>query len=243
MKIRLDELLVSLGHASRIEAARAMILAGRVSVEGEIRPTAGMRLDDGSAIRVASPEHPYVSRGGVKLAAALQAFAIPVSNRTCLDVGASTGGFTDCFLRSGAARVYAVDTGRGQIDFRLREDPRVILRENTNARNLDATVIPDPIGVGAIDVSFISARRVVPSVEALLEPGGALVVLVKPQFEARRGEVPRGGIVTDAAVHERVVEEVRADAASRGLEPIGALPSPIRGAKGNREFLLGFAKR
>jgi 23S rRNA (cytidine1920-2'-O)/16S rRNA (cytidine1409-2'-O)-methyltransferase len=192
---------------------------------------------------VAAPEHPYVSRGGVKLSAAIDAFAIPVSGRVGLDVGASTGGFTDCLLQRGASRVYAVDTGRGQIDVRLRRDPRVMLRENTNARTLDPTVIPELVGVAAIDVSFISSRRIIAPVAALLEPGGALVVLVKPQFEARREEVPRGGVVTDEDVQGRVVEEVRADAVARGLEPLGVVPSPIRGAKGNREFLLGFAKR
>ena len=220
-----------------------MILAGRVLVEGETRPTAGMRLDGGVSIRLVSRPHPYVSRGGVKLAAALEAFAIPVSGKICLDIGASTGGFTDCLLQRGAARVYAVDTGRGQIDSRLRTDPRVVLRENTNARRLDADLIPEPVGLAAIDVSFISARRILAPVASLLEPEGALVVLAKPQFEARRAEVPKGGVIRDAAVQERVVQEIRLDAASLGFEPIGVLLSPIRGAKGNREFLLGFAKR
>ena len=243
MRVRLDELLVSRGLADRIETARALILAGRVSVEGRDVPTAGLRVAEDSAVAVAPPEHPYVSRGGVKLAAAIDAFAIPVAGRIGLDVGASTGGFTDCLLQRGAARVYAVDTGRGQIDDRLRRDSRVVLRENTNARNLDASIVPEPVGVAAIDVSFISVRRVMAPVAALLGPRSALVVLVKPQFEARRREVPRGGIVTDPAVHERVVAEVRAEAISRDLDPLGEMPSPIRGARGNREFLLGFVKR
>jgi 23S rRNA (cytidine1920-2'-O)/16S rRNA (cytidine1409-2'-O)-methyltransferase len=136
-----------------------------------------------------------------------------------------------------------VDTGRGQIDARLRADPRVVLRENTNARRLDADLIPEPVRLVAIDVSFISVRRLLAPVASLLEPGGALVVLAKPQFEARRAEVPKGGVIRDAAVQERVVEEIRLGAVSLGLEPIGVLLSPIRGAKGNREFLLGFAKR
>jgi 23S rRNA (cytidine1920-2'-O)/16S rRNA (cytidine1409-2'-O)-methyltransferase len=243
LKTRLDELLVLRGLADRIETARALILAGRVTVEGETKPSAGMRLDTGAMVDVTPHPHPYVSRGGIKLAAALEAFAIPVPGRICLDVGAATGGFTDCLLQRGAARVYAVDTGYGQIDSRLRADPRVALRENTNARWLDSSLVPEPVGIAAIDVSFISARRLLPGIAALLEPGGALVVLAKPQFEARREEVPRGGVLTDRAVQDRIVEAILSDAAALGLTSLGVIPSPIRGAKGNREFLLGFAKR
>jgi 23S rRNA (cytidine1920-2'-O)/16S rRNA (cytidine1409-2'-O)-methyltransferase len=243
LKTRLDELLVLRGLADRIETARALILAGRVTVEEETKPSAGMRLDTGAMVDVAPHPHPYVSRGGIKLAAALEAFAIPVPGRICLDVGAATGGFTDCLLQRGAARVYAVDTGYGQIDSRLRADPRVALRENTNARWLDSSLVPEPVGIAAIDVSFISARRLLPGIAALLEPGGALVVLAKPQFEARREEVPRGGVLTDRAVQDRIVEAILSDAAALGLTSLGVIPSPIRGAKGNREFLLAFAKR
>ena len=243
MKSRLDEVLVSRGLAVRVETARALILAGRVSVEGVERPTAGLLVAADAAIEVREPPHPFVSRGGVKLAAALDAFAVSVDGRVCLDVGASTGGFTDCFLQRGAARVYAVDTGYGQIDSRLRADARVALRENTNARTLGPEIVPEPIGVAAIDVSFISARKVLGPVVGLLGTGGSVIVLVKPQFEARRAEVPRGGIVTDPAVQRRVVEEIRSEAVRLGLDSIGEAASPILGSRGNREFLLGFAKR
>ena len=243
MKTRLDELLVSRGLADRLETARALVLAGRVSVEGVERPTAGLRVGEDAAVEISSPDHPFVSRGGVKLAAALDAFEIPVEGRVCLDVGASTGGFTDCFLQRGAARVYAVDTGYGQIDSRLRADPRVVLRENTNARSLDSAAVPEAVAVAAIDVSFISARAVLAPVVSLLGPGGKLVVLVKPQFEARREEVPRGGVVTDECVRARVVAEVRAAGEALGAVPVGEMTSPLAGARGNREFLLAFAKR
>ncbi len=243
MKSRLDDLLVSRGLAARVETARALILAGRVVVGGVEKPTAGLLVGGDSAIEVREPPHPFVSRGGVKLAAALAAFEISVEGRVCLDVGASTGGFTDCFLQRGAARVYAVDTGYGQIDSGLRADPRVVLREKTNARSLGPGIVPEPIGAAAIDVSFISARKLLGPVLSLLGPGGALVVLVKPQFEARRQEVPRGGVVTDPEVQRRVVDEIRAEAGKLGVAPIGEIASPILGARGNREFLLGFAKR
>ncbi|HET9793997.1 MAG TPA: TlyA family RNA methyltransferase [Thermoanaerobaculia bacterium] len=240
---RLDEWMVETHAAGSLPAARGLILAGRVSIDGRRADKAGERVPEGARVAVAEKEHPYVSRGGVKLAAALDAFAIDCRGKTALDVGASTGGFTDCFLRRGAARVHAVDTGRGQIDARLRADPRVVLHERTNARTLDAAAIPEPIDVAAVDVSFISARKVLPAVAARLAPGARLVVLVKPQFEARREEVRPGGLVLDGTVRARVVEEVAAAAEALGLERIGAVPSPIAGAHGNTEVLLGLARR
>ncbi|MGH9441093.1 MAG: TlyA family RNA methyltransferase [Thermoanaerobaculia bacterium] len=243
MKSRLDELLVARGLTDRVESARALILAGRVTVEGVDRPTAGRPVPADARVEISAPSHPYVSRGGVKLAAALEAFAVSVAGRVCLDVGASTGGFTDCFLQRGASRVYAVDTGYGQIDSRLRADRRVVLRENTNARTLGPAAIPEAIAVAAIDVSFISAKRILAPALSLLEPGGAMIVLVKPQFEARRQEVPRGGILTDRVIQDRVVSEIGAEASSLGGIALGSMPSPILGSKGNREFLLGFTKR
>jgi len=188
----------------------------------------------------AEPAHPWVSRGGVKLAAALDAFGIDPAGRVCLDVGASTGGFTDCLLQRGAARVYAVDVGHGQLDARLRADPRVVVREKVNARSLSRAEVLEPVSLAAVDVSFISLRLVLPAVAALVEPGGAIVALVKPQFEAGRREVPRGGVVRDEEVRRRVVEEVAAAGRALGLEVAGSIPSPIRGARGNEEFLLGF---
>ncbi len=240
MKTRLDRLLVARGIAPTREKAQALILAGRVEVDGRRVDKAGTLVADDAAIRAAGPEHPYVSRGGVKLAAALDAFGLDPSGAVCLDVGASTGGFTDCLLQRGAARVYAVDVGAGQIDARLRADPRVVLREKVNARFLSRDHVPEPAALAALDLSFISARLVLPAVVPLVAPGGAIVVLVKPQFEAGRGEVPRGGVVRSEAVWRRVVEEVRGFGEALGLQPGEAIPSPIRGASGNQEFLLAF---
>ncbi len=237
---RLDRLLVERGLAPTRERAQALILAGRVEVAGLRAEKAGAPVDADAELSVAGPEHPYVSRGGVKLAAALDAFALDPSGLVCLDVGASTGGFTDCLLQRGAARVYAVDVGHGQLDARLRGDPRVVVRERVNARRLSAEDVPEPVDLAVADVSFISLRLILPSVVARVRPGGAAVLLVKPQFEAGRGEVPRGGVVRSEQTRRRVVSEIEAAARELGLEPIGARPSPILGARGNAEFLLGF---
>ena len=240
MKLRLDRLLVLRGLAPTREKAQAMILAGAVTVSGRRADKAGAPVAEDAEVEVAGPPHPYVSRGGVKLAAALDAFGIDPAGRVCLDVGASTGGFTDCLLQRGAARVYAVDVGHGQLDARLRADPRVVVREKVNARSLSRAEVLEPVSLAAVDVSFISLRLVLPAVAALVEPGGAIVTLVKPQFEAGRREVPRGGVVRDEEVRRRVVEEVAAAGRALGLEVAGSIPSPIRGARGNEEFLLGF---
>jgi 23S rRNA (cytidine1920-2'-O)/16S rRNA (cytidine1409-2'-O)-methyltransferase len=240
MKSRLDLLLVARGLAPTRQRAQAMILAGRISVDGVRIDKAGASIDAEADVRVAGPAMPYVSRGGLKLQAALDAFAIDPSGQVCLDVGASTGGFTDCLLQRGARRVYAVDVGHGQLDARLRQDPRVVLRERLNARYLDPTAIPEPAGVATVDLSFISARLVMPAVRPLLAPGALLIVLVKPQFEAGRKEVPRGGVVKSEAVRRRAVEAVEMAGRALGLEPIGSLASPVLGARGNQEFLLVF---
>lgn len=239
-RTRLDRLLVLRGLASTREKAQALILAGSVSVEGRRVDKAGTPVDDGANVAVAGPPHPYVSRGGVKLAAALDAFGLDPTGAVCLDVGASTGGFTDCLLQRGAARVYAVDVGHGQIDARLRADPRVVVRERVNARSLSRDDVPEPIRLATIDVSFISTRLILPAVAPLLERAGALVVLVKPQFEAGRAEVGKGGIVRSEAVRRRVLASVEGYGRDAGLEPIGSIRSPIRGAHGNEEFLLAF---
>jgi 23S rRNA (cytidine1920-2'-O)/16S rRNA (cytidine1409-2'-O)-methyltransferase len=243
MKSRLDLALVARGLAPTREKAQAMILAGRVEVDGRRVEKAGAPVAADAEIRVEGPAHPYVSRGGVKLAAALDVFHLDPAGAICLDVGASTGGFTDCFLQRGAARVYAVDVGSGQIDAKLRGDPRVILREEVNARYLRSEHVPEPVGLAAIDVSFISARLVLPPVVRRVAPGGAIVVLVKPQFEAGRAEVPRGGVVKSEATRRRVVEEVADAARKLGLDLLGSIPSPIRGASGNQEYLLAFRVR
>jgi 23S rRNA (cytidine1920-2'-O)/16S rRNA (cytidine1409-2'-O)-methyltransferase len=237
---RLDRLLVARGLAPTRQKAQALILSGMVSVDGRRVDKAGAPVEEDADVAVAGPPHPYVSRGGVKLAAALDEFHLDPSGLVCLDVGASTGGFTDCLLQRGAAKVYAVDVGYGQLDAKLRGDPRVVLREKVNARSLSRDDVPEPVRIAAVDVSFISTRLVLPAVVPLLAPDAALVVLVKPQFEAGRGEVGKGGIVRSEEVRRRVVSEIAGFAAGLHLERIGTIRSPIRGAHGNEEFLLGF---
>jgi len=239
-KTRLDILLVSRGLAPSREKAQAMILAGLVEVDGRRVDKAGTAVDVDAPVRVSGPPHPYVSRGGVKLAAALDAFSIDPSGLVCLDVGASTGGFTDCLIQRGARKVYAVDVGSGQLDAKLRNDARVVVLEGINARRIGTEQVPEPVELATMDLSFISLRLVLPAVLNLLAPNATLIVLVKPQFEAGREEVPRGGIVRSEKVHRRVVEEIGRFGAELSLRPEGEIPSPILGARGNREFLLVF---
>jgi 23S rRNA (cytidine1920-2'-O)/16S rRNA (cytidine1409-2'-O)-methyltransferase len=242
-RVRLDTLLVERGLAQSRERARAMILAGHVRVAGVQKPKAGSLVGDDSEIEVATPDHPYVGRGGVKLAHALDAFALGVDGLAALDIGASTGGFTDVLLRRGARLVVALDVGHGQIDWRLRRDPRVTVLEHVNARTLTRAELPAEPGkydIVTVDVSFISVRAILPVLPPLLADDGHLIVLVKPQFEAGRGEVGKGGVVKDPAVHERVVAEVRDEGAGLGLASAGTTPSPITGSEGNREFFLLF---
>jgi 23S rRNA (cytidine1920-2'-O)/16S rRNA (cytidine1409-2'-O)-methyltransferase len=214
-----------------------LILAGQVTVNGRPVSKAGAAVSPDDEVVLAVPDHPYVGRGGVKLAYALDAFAIDVSGRDCLDIGASTGGFTDVLLRRGAVRVVALDVGHGQIDWTLRNDPRVLVIEHFNARRLTPADLPGPVDLVVIDVSFISLRQILSVVPPLLRPGADVVALVKPQFEAGRAEV-RKGVIHDAEVHARVVEEVRVAAAAVGLTRAASTPSPITGQKGNVEFLL-----
>ena len=237
---RLDLALVARGLAPTREKAHALILSGAVSVDGRRVDKAGTPVDETAEITVTGPPHPYVSRGGVKLAAALDAFGLDPAGLVCLDVGASTGGFTDCLLQRGASKVYAVDVGHGQLDAKIRADPRVVVREKVNARLLSAEDVPERVRLAAIDVSFISTRLILPAVVPLVEATGAVVVLVKPQFEAGRAEVGKGGIVRSEAVRQRVLLSVEEYGRDAGLEPIGSIPSPIRGMHGNEEFLLGF---
>ncbi len=225
------------GLAPTRERARALILAGQVLVSGRPVTKAGAPVEADADITLHVPDHPYVGRGGLKLAHALDTFRIPVDGRQCLDIGASTGGFTDVLLQRGATRVVALDVGHGQIDWKLRTDPRVIVVEGFNARQLTPSDLPGPVDFVCIDVSFISLRLILPVVPPLVRPGSDVVALVKPQFEAGRSEV-RKGIVHDAAVQARVVEEVAAAAAGVGLTPVASTPSPITGQKGNIEFLL-----
>jgi 23S rRNA (cytidine1920-2'-O)/16S rRNA (cytidine1409-2'-O)-methyltransferase len=237
-RLRLDQLVVDRGLAPSRERAKALVLAGQVTVDGAVVAKAGTPVLAEAAVALVAPDHPYVGRGGLKLAYALDAFGIVVTGRQGLDIGASTGGFTDVLLQRGAARVVALDVGHGQLDWRLRTDPRVLVLEGVNARHLTLDQLPGPVDVVSIDVSFISLALILPQVPALLRPGADVVALVKPQFEAGREEVGRKGIVRDPAVHARVVERVTAAAASVGLSRAGLVPSPITGAEGNVEFLM-----
>lgn len=237
---RIDKLLVERGLAESRTKAQAMVMAGVVLVDEQRVEKPSHQFDTNSSIRIKGGDDPttrYVGRGGLKLEAALREFQIDVSGFTCLDVGASTGGFTDCLLQNGAKKVFAVDVGHNQIDWRLRNDPRVEVREGVNARYLTPKDFPQKFNLVVIDVSFISATKVLPAIVPLLAPTGAIVALIKPQFEVGRGEVGGGGIVRDAAKRLRVVEEVNGAARTLGLEPVKVIESPITGAEGNVEFL------
>ncbi len=245
MKTRLDKLLVDRGLAASRERAQALILAGKVLVDEQKVEKAGAQFAEECAIRLLGEDLRYVSRGGLKLERALEYWKIDVVGKACLDVGASTGGFTDCLLQHGAARVIAVDTGYGQMDFKLRQDPRVRLLEKTNARYLTREAVGESINFIAMDVSFISATLVLPAMIAAAFPelpedrkGRQIVVLVKPQFEAGREHVGKGGIVHDEAAQAAAVEKVRAVLHDLGASQTEVIDSPILGAEGNREFLL-----
>ena len=245
MKVRLDKLLVERGLAASRERAQALILAGMVLVDDQKLEKAGAPVSAESVIRLLGEDLKYVSRGGLKLERALQHWSISVIEKVCLDVGASTGGFTDCLLQHGASRVIAVDTGYGQMDFRLRQDVRVRLLEKTNARYLTREAVGGFVDFIAMDVSFISATLVLPAVIGAGFPespgerqGRQIVVLVKPQFEAGREHVGKGGIVRDAAAQVAAVEKVNIALRGLGAKQIDTIESPILGAEGNREFLL-----
>jgi 23S rRNA (cytidine1920-2'-O)/16S rRNA (cytidine1409-2'-O)-methyltransferase len=234
-------LLVERGLAASRERARALILAGQVRVDGQPSAKAGTPVDVDAAVTVLVPDHPFVGRGGLKLDHALDVFGITVAGRVALDIGASTGGFTDVLLRRGASRVVALDVGHGQLDWRLRTDPRVVVLEKINARTLTPDALPADarlFDLVTIDVSFISLRHILPVVPPLLAPRGDVIALVKPQFEAGRAEVGKGGIVRDDAVRRRVVDEIAEHAVALGLTRAGLSESPITGMEGNREFLL-----
>ena len=242
---RLDVLMVTRSLVATRERARALILAGDVVVDGVPVTKAGTRIADTATIELRQPDHPWVGRGGVKLAHALGVFDLDVTGRIALDIGASTGGFTDVLLARGARRVVAVDVGTNQLDWKLRSDPRVLCLERVNARYLAPADLPDDarsFDVITIDVSFISLSLVLPVVPALLAQDGAVIALVKPQFEAGREEVGAGGIVRDPSVHTRVIEAVAASALQVGLTRLTVEPSPITGTEGNREFLMLLAR-
>jgi len=235
-KQRLDVLLVERGLVDSREKARALILAGEVRLDGQRADKPGHNVSIDSRIELLA-KLPYVSRAGPKLEAALAAFAVDVRDRTCLDTGASTGGFTDCLLQRGARRVYAVDVGAGQLDWKLRNDPRVVVREGLNARYLRPEDIGEPVDLAVCDVSFISATLIMPPAAALLQPAGEMVILVKPQFEVGRGQVGKGGIVRDPLLHRSACARVEEAARQLGFRTT-LMESPILGAEGNKEFLL-----
>lgn len=238
LRVRLDALLVERALVSSRERARALILAGQVTVNGTVAQKAGQSVPSDATVALVQPDHPYVGRGGVKLAHALESFHISVEGREALDIGASTGGFTDVLLRGGAARVVALDVGHGQIAWALRTDPRVVVLEGINARALTLQQLPATVDLVVIDVSFISLRHIFPPLPPLLRPAADVVALVKPQFEAARREVGKGGIIKDPAVQQRVVTEIIAAASEVGLRHLATTESPITGSSGNREFFI-----
>lgn len=242
LKKRLDTVLVERGLTDTRAKARAVIMAGSVYVDGVRTDKAGALVVEGSNVEVRDNSLKYVSRGGLKLEAALRQFGIDPAGKVAADIGASTGGFTDCLLKSGAAKVYAVDVGYGQLDWKLRNDPRVIVKEKLNARYIKPDDIGEPVDIVVIDVSFISLKMIIPPALALLKPGGVLVALIKPQFEVGKGEVGKGGIVRDETKHREVVDKITEFVKSLGLGVLGVIPSPIEGAEGNKEFLIAAVK-
>ncbi len=239
---RLDLLMVELGLAPTRQRARSMIMAGSVLVDRRPVDKPGALIPPDAAVETRGGDIPFVSRGGLKLAAAMAHFPIHPSGCICLDVGASTGGFTDCLLQHGAGRVYAVDVGYGQMAWKLRQDPRVVVIERTNIRHMGSDLIPVPVDLVTIDVSFISLRIVVPAAARFLRPGGSMVALVKPQFEVGKGRVGKGGVVRDPSQHEAVLTELSVFFSETGFSCSTPLPSPILGPKGNREFLMWLKK-
>jgi 23S rRNA (cytidine1920-2'-O)/16S rRNA (cytidine1409-2'-O)-methyltransferase len=236
MKTRLDRLLVDCGLAESREKAQALIMAGEVLINGQKAAKPGQSVENDAALEVRA-KPPYVSRGGFKLAAALREFAIDVTGQTCLDIGSSTGGFTDALLQAGAARVHAVDVGSGQLDWKLRTDARVVVHEGINARDLRFEQIGEQAALIVCDVSFISVTLILPALIQLLQNGGQMVILIKPQFEVGKGQVGKGGIVRDPSLHRDACERVERAARELGFQT-NIMDSPILGAEGNKEFLL-----
>lgn len=234
--IRLDELLLDRGIASDRREAEALILSGAVFLGDRRLDKPGMRVDPQAEIRLEPACRRYVSRGGLKLEGAIEALQVPVEGATCLDLGASTGGFTDCLLQYGARKVYAFDVGKGQLDWKLRHDPRVVVREGVNVRFLKPDVLGEPVNLITVDLSFISLRLVLPALKAFA--GARILALVKPQFEAKRHEVGRGGVIESAELQRAILERVKAFARDLGYTLRGEFPSPLPGQKGNQEYFL-----
>ena len=236
-KQRLDQLVYELGYTESRERAKTTIMSGLVFVNGQRADKPGMAVDPAATIELHGEALPFVSRGGYKLDKALKVFPVDPAGKVCIDCGASTGGFTDVLLQHGAAKVYAVDVGYGQLAWKLRTDERVVNLERTNLRYVDETLIPEPLDLAVMDVSFISVRLVLPAVKALLKPGADYICLIKPQFEAGREEVGKKGVVRDAKVHEQVVRGILAFARVIGFSVMGLDYSPIKGPEGNIEYI------
>lgn len=237
-RCRLDRILVEKGLAESRQKAQAIILAGRVMVNNRRMDKPGTPVPDGAVIEIVGDNIPFVSRGGLKLEQAFQSFHIDADQKICMDVGASTGGFTDCLIQHGARRVYAVDVGYGQLAWKLRQDDRVVVIERTNIRYMPAEVIPEPVDIAVIDVSFISLKIVVPAVLKWMKPDSSLIALIKPQFEAGKGRVGKGGVIRDSGLHQEIIDDLSHFFQSIGLAVPGIIPSPILGPKGNAEFLI-----
>lgn len=242
MKKRLDKLLVEKGLVSTRQKALPLIMEGKVIVDGVVVTKPGTLIKEDSILQIKGDEIPYVSRGGLKLESAIKHFGVSVKDKVAMDVGSSTGGFTDCLLQNGVKRVYCIDVGFGQLDWRLRQDPRVVLFERTNVRYLERQRIPDEIDISTIDVSFISLLKVVPKVLEFLKTGGEILALIKPQFEVGKGEVGKGGIVRDEKKRIEAVNRVKDGLETFGLKTIGIMESPIPGQKGNIEYFIYMRK-
>lgn len=241
-KIRIDELIVERTLAPTLEKARALLMSGSVLVNDVPVNKAGDMVDASANIRIKGKEHSFVGRGGLKLAKAISEFKLDVKDKVCLDVGASTGGFTDCLLQNGAKKVYAVDVGYGQIAMKLASDERVVVLDRTNIRSMDEDLIPEPTDIGVVDVSFISLSVVLPAMNRFLGDDAVVVALIKPQFEVEKDDLERGGVVRDVSLHEGAITKVSDVGVKLGWDPAGVIDSPIEGAKGNKEFLIFFKK-
>ncbi len=235
---RLDKILFDRELVESREKAKALIMAGLVKVDGVIQTKSGHKIPEDSEIEILGDEHPYVSRGGMKLEKAIKEFCINLENKTVLDIGASTGGFTDCALQSGAKKVYATDVGYGQLHYRLRKDSRVVIIEKFNARNIDEDTLPEKMDVITIDVSFISLSKIIPSATKVLKDGGAIISLIKPQFETEKKYVEKGGVVRKSSTHKMVLNSVVEVMNANYLSIRGLIKSPIKGPSGNIEFLM-----
>ncbi len=242
-RTRLDKLVLERGLAPTREKAQALILAGQIHLNGRRADKAGMPVPADARVELVGEPPRYVSRGGIKLEGALEDFSLDPSGEICLDIGSSTGGFTDCLLQHGAARVYAVDVGKGQLDWKLRQDARVVVREGINARHLKPEEIGEPVDWVTLDVAFISVAKILPAALACARPGATFLILVKPQFELSQKQVGKGGIVRDPALHREAVEKVSQAAVEVGLGEIQVRESRLPGAEGNREFFLCARRR